>query len=61
MPATNRKPWPCSGPWTTWTVLRRLEDAEDLRAAATVLKEYDGNPAAFATLAEYKGERQTRA
>jgi len=42
-------------------LLQRLEDAEDLRAAATVLKEYDRNPAAFATLAEYKRERQTRA
>ena len=42
-------------------LLQRLEDAEDIRAAATVLKEYDRNPAAFATLAEYKRERQTRA
>ena len=42
-------------------LLQRLEDAEDIRAAATVLKEYDRNPAAFASLAEYKRERQTRA
>jgi prevent-host-death family protein len=42
-------------------LLQRMEDAEDSRAAAKVLKEYDRNPAAFKTLAEYKRERQARA
>ena len=41
-------------------LLQRIEDAEDIRAATKVLKDYDRNPAAFATLDEYKRERQTR-
>lgn len=42
-------------------LLQGIEDAEDIRAATKVLKEYDKNPAAFTTLAEYKRERQARA
>ena len=42
-------------------LLQRMDDAEDLRAAAKVLKEYDRNPAAFATLEEYKRERRAKA
>ena len=42
-------------------LLQRLEDAEDIRAAAKVLREYDRNPAAFKTLNEYKRARQARA
>jgi len=42
-------------------LLQRIEDAEDIQPAAKVLKEYDRNPAAFATLDEYKRERQARA
>jgi prevent-host-death family protein len=42
-------------------LLQRMEDAEDIRAAAKVLREYDRNPAAFKTLDEYKRERQARA
>ena len=42
-------------------LLQRIEDAEDIRAATKVLKEYDKNPAAFKSLAEYKHERQGRA
>lgn len=42
-------------------LLQRIEDAEDIRAAAKVLKEYDRNPAAFKTLDEYKRERKTGA
>jgi prevent-host-death family protein len=42
-------------------LLQRIEDAEDIREAAKVLKEYDRNPAAFATLDAYKRERRTRA
>lgn len=42
-------------------LLQRIEDAEDIRTAAKVLKEYDRNPAAFATLAEYKRDRRARA
>lgn len=43
------------------TMLQRMEDAGDIRAAAKVLKEYDRNPAAFKTLDEYKRERKTMA
>ena len=39
-------------------LLQRLEDAEDVRTAARVLKEYDRNSAAFTTLGDYKRERQ---
>ena len=42
-------------------LLQRIEDAEDVRAAAKVLKEYDRNPAAFKTLDEYKRERKAGA
>jgi prevent-host-death family protein len=42
-------------------LLQRIEDAEDIRAAAKVLKEYDRNPAAFKTLKEYKRERKAGA
>jgi prevent-host-death family protein len=41
-------------------LLQRIEDAEDSRVAAKVLKDYDRNPAAFATLDEYKRGRPTR-
>ena len=41
-------------------LLQRLEDTEDVRTAAKVLKEYDRNPAAFTTLEEYKRERKAR-
>lgn len=41
-------------------LLQRLEDAEDVRAAAKVLKEYERNPSAFCTLAEYKRGRQAK-
>jgi prevent-host-death family protein len=41
--------------------LQQIEDAEDIRAAGKVLKEYERNPATFATLDEYKRERQARA
>ncbi len=40
-------------------LLQRIEDAEDLRAAAKVLKNYDRNPSAFKTLDDYKRERKT--
>jgi prevent-host-death family protein len=43
------------------SLLQRIEDAEDTKAAVKVLKEYERNPAAFVTLAEYKRERQGRA
>ena len=42
-------------------LLQRIEDAEDIRAAAKVLKEYERNPSAFVTLAEYKRERRAKA
>lgn len=42
-------------------LLQRIEDAEDIRDAAKVLKEYDQNPATFTTLNEYKRERKARA
>jgi len=42
-------------------LLRRIEDAEDIRAAVKVLKDYERNPATFTTLAEYKHGRQKRA
>jgi prevent-host-death family protein len=42
-------------------LLQRMEDAEDIRAAAKVLKEYDRNPTAFKTLDEYLGERKAKA
>ena len=42
-------------------LLQRLEDAEDLRDAGKVLKEYARNPASFATLEEYKRKRRASA
>ena len=42
-------------------LLQRIEDAEDIRDAAKVLKEYDQNPATFTTLNAYKRERKARA
>jgi prevent-host-death family protein len=42
-------------------LLQRIEDAEDIRAAAKVLKEYERNPSAFVTLAEYKRARHAKA
>ena len=42
-------------------LLQRIEDAEDTKSAVKVLKEYERNPSAFATLAEYKSERHRRA
>ena len=42
-------------------LLQKIEDAEDVRAAARALKEYDRNPAAFKTLDEYLGERKAKA
>jgi prevent-host-death family protein len=42
-------------------LLQRIEDVEDIRDAAKVLKEYDQNPATFTTLNEYKRERKARA
>ena len=39
-------------------LLQRIEDAEDVRAAARVLKEYERNPSAFMTLDEYKRRRR---
>jgi len=41
--------------------LQRIEDAEDIRAAVKVLKEYERKPSAFAALAEYKRDRRARA
>jgi len=41
--------------------LQRIDDAEDSRAAAKVLKEYQRNPSSFVTLAEYKRERRAKA
>lgn len=38
-------------------LLTQIEDAEDIRAAAKVLKEYDRNPAAFKTLDGYLKDR----
>jgi prevent-host-death family protein len=38
--------------------LQAIEDAEDVRAAAKVLREYDRDPSAFATLDEYKHQRR---
>lgn len=40
--------------------LQAIEDAEDVRAAARVLREYDRNPAAFSRLDEYKRQRRAR-
>ena len=42
------------------TLLQRIEDAEDTKAAVKVLKDYERNPAAFATLAQHKRERHGR-
>lgn len=42
-------------------LLQRIENAEDIRAASKVLKEYERNPAAFTTLNEYKRERRAKA
>jgi len=42
-------------------LLQRIEDAEDIRAATRVLKEYERNPSAFITLDEYKGRRRAKA
>jgi prevent-host-death family protein len=41
--------------------LQRIEDAEDIRAATKVLKEYDRNPSAFVSLDEYKRQRRAKA
>ena len=41
-------------------IMQRMEDAEDIRAARKVLKEYDRNPAAFKPLIEYLRERKAR-
>ena len=43
------------------SLLQRIEDAVDIRAAAKVLKEYERNPAAFIALADYKRERRAKA
>lgn len=43
------------------SLLQRIEDAEDTKAAVKVLKDYERNPAAFTTLAAYKNNRQGRA
>ena len=42
-------------------LLTRIEDAEDVQAAAKVLKEYDRNPAAFKSLDEYLMGREVEA
>ena len=42
-------------------LLQHMEDAEDIRAAAKVLKEYERNPSAFVTLDEYKRQRRVKA
>jgi prevent-host-death family protein len=42
-------------------LLQRIEDAEDIRGAAKVLKEYERNPSAFVTLAAYKRARRAKA
>ncbi len=42
-------------------LLQRIEDVEDVRAAAKVLKEYDRNPTAFKPLDEYLSDRNTKA
>ena len=42
-------------------LLEQLEDAEDIRAARKVLKEYDRNPAAFKTLDDHLSERMAKA
>ena len=42
-------------------LLQKIEDAEDVRAAVKVLKEYDRNPAAFNTLDEYLMGREVEA
>ena len=42
-------------------LLQRIEDAEDIRAAAKVLKDYERNPSAFVTLAEYRREKRAKA
>lgn len=41
--------------------LQRIEDAGDIREAVKVLRAYDRNPAAFKTLADYKGGRKVNA
>ena len=42
-------------------LLQHIEDAEDIRIAAKVLKEYDRNRAAFTTLDQYRREKKERA
>lgn len=42
-------------------LLQGIEDAEDIRAAVKVLKEYNRNPAAFKTLDEYLNQRRAKA
>ena len=42
-------------------LLQRMEDAEDVRAAVKVLKEYERNPSAFAALNDYKRQKRTKA
>ncbi len=48
-PWYRRKTWPCC---------KVMEDAEDIRAARKVLKEYDRNPSVFKPLVEYPRERK---
>jgi prevent-host-death family protein len=42
-------------------LLQRMEDAEDIREAAKVLKRYERAPSAFVTLDEYKRRREGKA
>ncbi len=42
-------------------LLQRIEDADDVRAARKVLREYDRNPGAFKTLDEHLNERKAKA
>lgn len=41
-------------------LLERIEDAEDIREARKVFREYDRNPASFITLSEYKSGKRVR-
>lgn len=42
-------------------LLQGMEDIEDVRDAAKVLKEYARNPSAFVALADYKRKRRAKA
>jgi prevent-host-death family protein len=42
-------------------LLQQIEDADDIRAAGKVLREYDRNPAAFKTLDEYVSDKRAKA